>query len=351
MKYTVPILIFLLFFSCKKEKIEAPGIKYTGYYIHVEGGSLDIKVDSISTIEELIPRLITNNELYETGKRYWFGYNDLMFSIAVHSDSAIKPLLTFIDTTKSYDAKIAACYTLHLIGINCIEKGRISEEFVNTKARKALLGLLRDDKLQKFVMELLIRDAWQSDVPTLMDILHASKSDCWPITNGLVRYMLSDCPINQKIPQEIKDLHIQFTPLQLPNNKPDNKRYKKLFGRFFVQFRKTYKSIIFIEDTLLDYDFYHPPFSTYGEPLSFLNLDQLLQSTYQNDYCDIGNNLQYYFVKDKIHICSSMTGKRRWLNWWGSRDQSFIDLLISSKKRTSNTEVIHNKPKPIMLPM
>ena len=74
MKYLFPILITFILLGCKQEKTNSPKIRYTGYYTKAEGGHINIKIDSISTIEKLIPRLIDNHELYETGKDYWIGY-------------------------------------------------------------------------------------------------------------------------------------------------------------------------------------------------------------------------------------------------------------------------------------
>jgi len=344
MKYCLPILMIFLFWSCRKEQNEAPRIRYTGYRIAAEGGRIDIKVDSVSTINELIPRLATNNELYETGKAYWIGYNDLMFSIAVHADSAIGPLLAFIDTSKCSDAKIAACYTLHLIGINCEEIGRTIEDFKNPNARKALLGLLSKEDLQIQVMELLIRDAWQSDVPILMQILQSTNDDCWPIVNGLVNYDLPGCPINQKVPVEIKELYIEIKPFLLPSKKPKLEIYKKLFSPIFRQFEEKHSSQVFIEDTLFDFDFYRELIYTGNDPITTINVDMLLNTTFQKgDYCDIGNNFQYYVVNNQIFICTQMTAKKRWLKWWESRSKQDKDSLRISKKKAYDPEAIHAK--------
>jgi len=184
-KYFLVIIILLMFIGCKKEQHQVQKIRHRNYCVPVEGSRIDIRIDSKSTIKELIPRLITNHKLYETFKGYWIGYNDLMFSIAVHSDSAIVPLLDFIDTTNCNQAKFAALYTIHLIGINCEIKGREYEEFVDLKARNALFKLLaQNNYLRTEVMLLLIRDPRESDVPKLFNILNSTTTDCWQITSG-----------------------------------------------------------------------------------------------------------------------------------------------------------------------
>ena len=159
MKYTFIIISFVLLIGCTRSQSQKPKIKYSGYYIPVEGGRIDMKLDSVTPLSELITELETKNKLYETGKGYWIGYNDLMFSIAVYSESAIEPLVSFIENTNSYESKFAALLTLHLIGIDCKIAGRTFEEFSNTKAREALIRLLsKNNSLQTRIILLLIRD-------------------------------------------------------------------------------------------------------------------------------------------------------------------------------------------------
>jgi len=112
-RFIVLIFIGLIFIGCNSPtKKSVPRIKYHDYYIPIQGGGIKMKLDSITPLNELIPQLRTNHKLYETYKGYWIGYNDLMFSIAVHGDSAIDPLLTFIDTTNTIEAKYVGILTL-----------------------------------------------------------------------------------------------------------------------------------------------------------------------------------------------------------------------------------------------
>jgi len=78
--------------------------------------------------------------LRPTGKAYWIGYTDDMYSIAAHNDAAIPPLLELIEQTKNPKAAYGAVLTIHLIGIERTVKGRFYEEFKNKKARAALLS-------------------------------------------------------------------------------------------------------------------------------------------------------------------------------------------------------------------
>ncbi|HLO61208.1 MAG TPA: hypothetical protein VK179_20830 [Bacteroidales bacterium] len=170
-------------------------IRFSAYFIPVEGGHIDMKLDSITPVDSLIPQLRYKNQLYETYKGYWIGYNDLMFSIAVYSERAIKPLIDFIDTT-NIESRIPAIYTLHLIGINCRIAGRTYEQFSNKQARRALLSLLvKYDSLQPLIMSLLNRDPKESDIPVLLNIMDSVKTNCWAITKALNTYHLKDAPV------------------------------------------------------------------------------------------------------------------------------------------------------------
>lgn len=194
-RYIIVAILFELLFGCKSNVGQEQKIVFSGYSIPIAGGHIDMKLDSITPLTELIPQLRSNNKLYETGKGYWIGYNDLMFSIAVYSDTAIKPLADFIDTTTNYDSKVAAIYTLHLIGIKCRLAGRTHEEFTNIKAREEILKLMaKHDSLQTLIMTLLIRDPRESDIPILLNIMNTSKTDCWSISNGLMNYNLNNVP-------------------------------------------------------------------------------------------------------------------------------------------------------------
>jgi len=325
MKYFFTIIILLMFIGCKKENTQKQEIRYKDYYIPVEGNRIKMKIDHKSTIEELIPRLISNHELYETGKGYWIGYNDLMFSIAVHSDSAIVPLLNFIDTTKCNEAKFAALYTIHLIGINCKIKGRESEEFVNIKAREALFKLLaQNEYLRTDVMRLLIRNPRESDVPKLFDILDSTVTDCWQITSGLLRYNLKERPCAQDIPHELLVMKIKL------RNRVDFPE-KESFEKIFKEFSKKHSNYVEVENTLYKYDYQMPMIVGVGSnEITLAYLTGVCKST---DYCGISPNFQYTYQNRKINFISALTTKKIWLNWWKTQRDSYKDSLRHSYKR------------------
>ncbi len=147
---------------------------------------------------------------------YWIGYTDNMYSIALHKDTAIKPLINFIESTNNKRARIGAVYTLHLIGIDRKIVGRFTEDFVNKNARDALLYLLKYDDIRNTTMELLIRDPWLSDVSKLFSLLNNEDSSPGDYVNGLLHYRLKEIPLNQAIPEDIGNLTVSF-----PTSYPD----------------------------------------------------------------------------------------------------------------------------------
>ncbi|MEI6122335.1 MAG: hypothetical protein WCQ95_01780 [Bacteroidota bacterium] len=325
MKYFFVFITVALLAGCCLNSSTEPKIKYSGYHIPVQGGRIDMKLDSVTPMLELIPQLDTNHEFYETHKGYWIGYNDLMFSIAVYSDKAIEPLINFIDTTRSFESKIAALYTLHLIGINCKIEGIVSEDFTNIKARGALLKLLsKNDSLQTAIMLLLIRDPRESDIPVLFDIMNSTKSDCWPITSGLLRYDLKNIPVNQTIPTELLLKTITLDKkVQFPDNEIMNETFKKLSNK--------YGDLIIVEDTLYNYNFQMPVrFGIDNNEISIKYLKDFCSAT---DFCFIAPNFQYYYKDGKLKFCSAMTTKNIWLNWWKSQSNSYKDSLKNSYKK------------------
>jgi hypothetical protein len=322
----------LVLVSCHKSQQNEPKIRYTGYRVSVGFGKpIEMHLDSVTPLNKLISRLETQYNLNTIYKRDLIGYNDLMFSIAVHGDSAIEPLMKFIQTTKSYNAKTAAVYTLHLIGKNCITSYEgMFEIFPNMNARKAMFQLLStDESLQPRIMLLLSRRPMASDVPVLFDILNSSKSDCWAITCGLLRYDLKNIPVAQKLPENIlkNGVYVRTTNGSL-NDTAVSKAIKK--------FSKRYRNFLVVEDTLLNYHYELTINHNNGTQCymigNYVTLGDLC------DYCIFrspfvfGSNFQYYYTNGKLTFCSSRTTKQLWLKWWKSQSHSYIDSLKSSDK-------------------
>ena len=324
-KYLFIIISLTFLIGCNKKTKNAIKIIHSGYSIRVEGGKRNMSLDSITPLLELIPQLNTENELYETGKGYWIGYNDLMFSIAVYSDQAIGPLLSFLDTTKSFNSKIAALYTLHLIGINCKIIGRYNEDFINLKARDALFKLLSvNEKLQDRIILLLIRDPIESDIPKLFNIMDSSKMDCWAICSGLLRYDLKDIPVDQQLPEYLLLKKIRLSKsIDFPDNETIQEIFKKLSEK--------YSDFVEVEDTLYNYNFQMP--IRIGFDDNEISLAYMKRFCTITDYCSIGPNFQYFYNNGKIHFCSATTTKNLWLNWWKLQNDSYKDSLKLSHQK------------------
>src|SRR5450432_4123868 len=66
----------------------------------VEGGGIRMKIDSTTPLNKLIYRLNDNWHFLETGKGYWIGYTEDMFSIASRGNESIRALTDFYMTTQ-----------------------------------------------------------------------------------------------------------------------------------------------------------------------------------------------------------------------------------------------------------
>lgn len=176
-----------------------------------EGGSSKVNIDKATSLESLLKRLESNWQFLETGKVYWIGYTDDMFSIAAYKDNAIKPLLDFYDSTRTSQGKIGAIYCLHLIGIDSKIVGRFVEKFINKNARNALLSLTSDTTYLPVIINLLARDPWESDLPILSKLLK-TKFDLY-LTNALFRYTSDDFPFRQDVKENLDTINIYLQDL------------------------------------------------------------------------------------------------------------------------------------------
>lgn len=315
--------IALSIISCRKNTVIAPPI-------------------DLARVNSDVCKLITYNVLDdEDNPSDRLVYNQTISLISSYGDAAIEPLMTFIDTTKNFKAKYAACLTIHYIGINQTKISREREEFKNEKARSALLRLLANDDMQYTAMSLLVRNPWQTDVPTLIKVMKSS-NDSWPVSNGLERYWLPNPPIKNKTRELLNTFYISIKRPKKPYN--DEEFYKVIFRKF----EKKYKGLIQIEDTLFNYRFYNPYLiyitSTYDNDAGYSNdateldksviniyLDDLLGST-KVGFLEIGNNFNYYEINDTIFICSSLTAKKRWIDWWSKNEKEFLKALEEKQK-------------------
>ena len=107
-----------------------------GKYAHrpTEGSGMEVPIDTVTALDTLIHRLNRKWYFVETGKAYYIGYTDDMYSIAAHGETAIEPLMQFLRASSSPQSKYGVVYTLHLIGINSVVAGRYYEEFKKQKS-------------------------------------------------------------------------------------------------------------------------------------------------------------------------------------------------------------------------
>ena len=271
-----------------------------------------MKIDTITPLDSLIGRLSKNWQFIETGKMYWIGYTEDMYSIAARGDNAIQPLINVLQNSSSDYAKYGAVYCLHLIGINRTIAGRFYENFANPKARMALLQFLKDTLLQENIMRLLIRDPWQSDISTIIETMKACKQDCWSLVNGLIRYKINNLPIHQTIPDNIKDISVNLkytNPSVLEANFDFDGQIKEALDSF----RHLRNKKIAIEDTLFKSKVIGDFGSKYESPVTVQEFFSLLDF---DNYTSLGSRVQYYVTEDKLFICSPETARRRLIEWW-----------------------------------
>lgn len=169
------------------------------YMRSVMGGGEPVTIDSHTPLGDLVERLNLDWELVFTGKSYWIGYTDDMYSIAAHGDAAIPLLLDLIKSNKSIIGSHGAILTLHLIGIDGTVTGRFHEEFKNPKARAALLSLIDNDLWRARAISLLARDPWKTDIPVLVRRLQQADFPDISVINALFRYVKTGFPFRQDI--------------------------------------------------------------------------------------------------------------------------------------------------------
>jgi hypothetical protein len=289
-------------------------------YLPVKGGAIRMPIDSTTSLDSLIGRLSGNWEFVETGKMYWIGYTNDMFSIAARGDGAIGPLINVVEHSINYNAKLGAIYTLHLIGINRKIIGRFVEAFVDTNARKALLHLLRYTDWQPTIMELLIRDPWKSDLPDLIGTMQQTDSDCWAVVAGLNRYKLADAPIHQKIPDNIGNVVLKLRysdPMRLENNFDFDGQIKEVLDSIIA----LHNNLIAVDTALLSQKLagnfrFKLGNETFPDGSQGTSIGSFLDPFGSDMFFDMGNKFQYYLDDGKLYICTADATKKRWINWW-----------------------------------
>ena len=280
-------------------------------------------IDSTTSLKNLIDRLSGDWQFIETGKMYWIGYTNDMFSVASRGDRAIGPLIHVVENSSNDNARIGAIYTIHLIGINRKIVGRFEEKFVDTNARKALLYLLKYPDWQPTIMELLIRDPWKSDVAELIGCLKKSDSDCWAVVGGLNKYKLENAPLRQPIPENLRNivLKLRYSNPDVLERDFDFEGQKQEILDSLIALKN---GSIIVERALLNRSLcgnmriklgHAGP----GDRYLQLSVAEFLDPFGISMFNQVGDRFQYYFDTGKLYICSASTAKKRWIDWWASQ--------------------------------
>jgi hypothetical protein len=276
----------------------------------MEGGGSLVAIDTTTPLSELIKRLEGDWQEVETGKAYWIGYPDDMYSIAAHGDEAIAPLLALSRSTKSEHTKLGVALTLHLIGIDRRIAGRFIEDFRNPKARQALLSLLTDRQVQEPVLRLLVRNPWPSDLPELFRQLATASPHAWAFVKALDRYGIRGAPVHQTLPKPVarRECGAQFDG----DDKfvPVIHALTRSLGRNFT----------------VDSDVQpRPPDPRiHGPGMIGGGVGMVLEAFTGSTYTDLGDRFEYYLDGDTVHLCSVATARARWLAWYGEHRDADI---------------------------
>ncbi len=333
-KQSVLLLLILLLVTIVKAQIVDVPPNGKADYLPVQGGSVKMDIDTTTPLATLIKKLEQSWEFEETGKMYWIGYTNTMYSIAARSN-AIKPLRTFIDTTKNAHAKYGAVYTLHLIGINRIIAGRFYEEFKNKEARDALISLLKYDDLRETALSLLMRDPWMSDVPQMLSLMVNNRTDDWDIVDALLHYQINGFPLNNRVPESIGKMKIRFPR---PNPSSVSKEHCNAELQKVLRLVVNLKSpSIIVEKSLFGADLWGNTYYDINGNLAAEDTGSITISSFLNDikpfmeYTSLGNKIYYYVDTDKLYICSAQTAKARLLNWWDKQDSTYKQQFMPDR--------------------
>lgn len=253
-----------------------------------------------------ISKLDSNWRLKE-GKRYWVGHTEEMRAVAEFSEDAIEPLLNLIKQTDSLNAKEGAVYSIHLIGVdNQPEDYRIFERFIHPSAREALLSLLNEPDVERLALNLLVRDPWSRDVPSLLQRLRNGTEFEMEYIKALQKYSVSGKPVHQDLPENI------------------------VVPRFGIDQRLSLDSkIVESLETLEQCTISH---ELDGLKLNIENisaydfLDKLTGSPYpktiHKTYDRIDRGIEYYVEDNQVFLCDISIAKERWLEWEKSNQET-----------------------------
>lgn len=337
MKNILFVLLFLVACSPKLSSYTAATIEPLpkGKYAHrpTEGSGMEVPIDTVTAVDTLIYRLNGKWEFVETGKAYYIGYTDDMYSIAAHGEAAIEPLMQFMNTVATPQGKYGVVCTLHLIGINSIVAGRFYEEFTSKKARQALLSLLSYSELAPSIIRLLMRDPWQSDVPAYFDLLAKPSENSWVLVNAMKLQKLPGLPLQQKqiIPKKIGETTFPYPRVNRRTRVEEKQAIdegklgsddEQILG--ILKFIKDMKRPdIQVEDALFHTNAFWGRWSTefgckncIGVGGEVLSVATFLDNTEES-------RIQYYLNENGLTICTSESARQIITEWWNAQSDAF----------------------------
>ena len=313
MKYKIIKNICLIFLGLISLHINSQS---KSVYRAVEGGSVNVVTDSITQLAKLVLKLEQPWKFEQTGKQYWIGYTDYMFSIAYYESEAIPFLRNILEKTDSYHAKIGALYTLHLIGIKSTIAGRFYENFQDTLARTTIISYLNEPDLHETVLSLLMRDPWLTDIPHFIKYLSNSNNECYKIMSVLQRYSFNGQPLGQELPREILKQKINIKHKFIDEIHYEFHDFQDLIGLkdFFGDKVIIDKDILETEDWKYYYEYSKNDSLKSVEKRIGGILRSLTNSPFS--YCMYENKYFYKYENELIYIYDLQGAKKIWLDWW-----------------------------------
>jgi hypothetical protein len=315
----------------------------------VTGGSEYVALDTNTPLPQLISRLESNWRLVETGKGYWIGYTDDMYSIAAHGDAAIDPLVGFIKSAQSDKARYGALLSLHLIGIQSRITGRFHEEFKSQKVRNIFYELLNDERLRDKVVGLLARDPWPADLPHLFEVLVNIPDDkCRPLVNALFRYNLTNSAFGGTLSNGAsgasvifvgRDSRMEIGELYVFTREQPGEGVERINNLNHSDTNIVIQSPIPSRERVV-WKFRDPAdarkrFSQYYRDRDIHDIvgDALSSEVdYIFRYCDLNDPFNYNVAETNVYIIAPPAAKVRWLGWWQQNsDNKIVTPTITSR--------------------
>lgn len=313
-KFFLTIILGSISYLCYSQQASS-----TSYRLATEGGGRNIIVDTVTPTIDLIKMLEQPWSFKNTGKAYYIGFTELMFSIAHKGDLVVDTLIDYYKTTPSDRAKQGIIYTLYLIGIERETGSRLNEPFKNKKARKALLSLLRYSSNNATIARLLMRDPWLSDIPELIDYLNIEKNTeyTWPIVKALIRYNAPGFCVGQSI-KAYKQFYINLGLVSMKNFYLDNEFIPQI-KTLLNLFEDKYPEFVCVEPTLFQYSIHRDNRIITKDSLSLIELSMYHNTglgDYFSSYFALGSDFVHYVEGNTIHFCRIETAQKRIVDWW-----------------------------------